>query len=624
MTFNEFIFKHTIRNKSLYLAYLLSTLTTVMTFFTFSTFAHHPMLSHENMSQVVIVGMNVSSLIIFVFSFFYVLYSMDIFLQSRKKEFGLLLIQGMSPKQLRKMVFGENTLVGFVATIGGILLGLIFSQLLLFLSKSILGIELPFYFPMYSIIITFIAFTLLFFSISLFIQLKIPKMDIQALLQSDENGKGELKVSPFKSLLAVLLIGGGYTIALTVKGIQVFFSMIPVILIVIVGTHFLFNQLSILVISRLKKNKHRFWNKTNMLVYSDLGFRMKDNARSFFLVSVITTVAFAAIGSLTGFKEMTYSSVDAMTYDFYLTDIDGKKQELAKNLDVMQREIDNENLDMMELRMKLVNVPSNEHHNGYRVISHHTYQELAQFIGNKALPDDSKTYRVETKHEDMSSNYQKGYLKQLPVPNQASLSVESIQVKKEVIPGFQNVYVVPKEVYRAFIDQYGEQQEIGWLADNKTRDKQVHVASRLADIQGLKSKALIMQSITDIYTPVLFVGFFIGAIFFVSAGSFLYFRLYSDMSVDTEKFRMVYQLGISRKDMKRMVYRQVAILFFTPIIVSSIHGIVALKSMYAMFGQGLQITAFWVIGIFLIIQISYYLIARAFYFKKLYKEVTVD
>ena len=49
MTFKEFIYKNTIRNKPLYLAYFLSTLTTVMTFLTFLTFSNHPSLGESSM-----------------------------------------------------------------------------------------------------------------------------------------------------------------------------------------------------------------------------------------------------------------------------------------------------------------------------------------------------------------------------------------------------------------------------------------------------------------------------------------------------------------------------------------------------------------------------------------------
>lgn len=96
--------------------------------------------------------------------------------------------------------------------------------------------------------------------------------------------------------------------------------MFPVIFLVILGTKFLFDQLSVSVIERLKRKPKIFWKKTNMVVLSDLAFRMKDNARSFFLVSVISTVAFAAIGTLYGVNEMIFKGISSVPYELTLSD----------------------------------------------------------------------------------------------------------------------------------------------------------------------------------------------------------------------------------------------------------------------------------------------------------------
>ena len=101
---------------------------TVMVFFTFAIFAFHPAFSGGAVNQYALYGMAVSGGIIYVFSFFFVLYSMSSFLQSRKKEFGLLTILGASSGQIRLMVFLENILIGLFATVGGILAGLIFAK----------------------------------------------------------------------------------------------------------------------------------------------------------------------------------------------------------------------------------------------------------------------------------------------------------------------------------------------------------------------------------------------------------------------------------------------------------------------------------------------------------------
>ncbi|MGK0563122.1 FtsX-like permease family protein, partial [Enterococcus faecalis] len=90
----------------------------VMIFFTFTGFVFHPALAN-GLNPKAKMGMTAAAIIIYGFSFLFVLYSMDVFIQSRKKEFGTLMIQGMIPKQLKKMIFIENLVIGFFATIFG-------------------------------------------------------------------------------------------------------------------------------------------------------------------------------------------------------------------------------------------------------------------------------------------------------------------------------------------------------------------------------------------------------------------------------------------------------------------------------------------------------------------------
>src|SRR5690625_6799947 len=171
MTFRQFELNNVLRNKRLYEAYFLSSLFTVMVFFTFANFGFHLALTGDNMNSNVTLGMLVAGGIIYVFSFFFILYSMSAFLNSRKHEFGVLIIQGMSNGQIRRMVFLENMLIGFFATVIGMGLGLIFSKVILFIAEYLLVIEgsLQFYFLTLSLVITFILFILLFFFISIFV-----------------------------------------------------------------------------------------------------------------------------------------------------------------------------------------------------------------------------------------------------------------------------------------------------------------------------------------------------------------------------------------------------------------------------------------------------------------------
>lgn len=247
MTFRQFAFNNVLRNKRLYAAYFLSSMFTVMVFFTFAIFAFHPELISINDS--VTQGMAVAGGIIYVFSFFFILYSMSSFLQSRKKEFGLLIIQGMSNSQIRWMVFLENMLIGFFATVFGIFIGLLFSKVILLIAENILILDgtLHFYFPTTALILTFMSFLILFFFISVFVTVVLRTNKLIKLIKSDQIGKSEPKASKWLTLLAILLLGSGYFIALKVEGLQVVAALFPVTVLVIIGTYLLFTQLSILL-----------------------------------------------------------------------------------------------------------------------------------------------------------------------------------------------------------------------------------------------------------------------------------------------------------------------------------------------------------------------------------------
>src|SRR5699024_5752570 len=136
-----------------------------LVFFTFANFAFHPTLTAADMNANATKGMLAAGGIIYVFSFFFILYSMSSFLQSRKKEFGLLMMHGMSNPQIRWMVFLENMIIGLFSTVLGIGLGLLFSKVILLIAENVLILEdaLNFYFPMKAILVTLISFIVFYF-----------------------------------------------------------------------------------------------------------------------------------------------------------------------------------------------------------------------------------------------------------------------------------------------------------------------------------------------------------------------------------------------------------------------------------------------------------------------------
>src|SRR5690606_15290980 len=93
-----------------------------------------------------------------------------------------------------------------------------------------------------------------------------------------------------------LLLGYGMAVTVTIQtiGIMVF----PVIGLVVLGTFFLYSQLSIIVLQLLKRNKKLFYNKSNILIISQLGYKIKDNARILFTITILWAFVITAMGTI--------------------------------------------------------------------------------------------------------------------------------------------------------------------------------------------------------------------------------------------------------------------------------------------------------------------------------------
>lgn len=54
----------------------------------------------------------------------------------------------------------------------------------------------------------------------------------------------------------------------------------------------------------------------------------------------------------------------------------------------------------------------------------------------------------------------------------------------------------------------------------------------------------------------------VGIVFFTFAASFIYFRLYTDLERDQQQYKMIGKIGLSKRELKGIVTRQLLLMFF--------------------------------------------------------------
>ncbi|SIS54987.1 ABC transporter permease [Salimicrobium flavidum] len=622
MTFRQFVIRNVFRNSRLYAAYFLSSMFTVMVFFTFANFAFHPVFYEGSFNNNALLGMGVAGGIIYVFSFFFVMYSMSAFLQSRKKEFGILMIHGMSSRQIRTMVFLENLLIGVLATVMGISLGLLFSKAVLLIAENVLIISesLSFYMPWNAMGVTFFSFVVLFLLISLFVAFLLRTKKLTELIKSDRTSKGEPKASGLLVFLSVFLLGAGYIIALSVEGLQVTAVFIPVAILVMIGTYFLFTQLSVFLIHRLKKKKSLYWKKTNMILLSDLAFRMKDNARTFFMVAIISTVAFSAIGTLFGLQSyLTKGLVQANPYDLTYHPYEEEENKEAK-AEIVSRTLEEEGVNYEVRKVEVSYFSGISGESNIPVVSSSLYNSLAPLVDRSEVhPTEGEAVMVngELPQTDTVNPSRNLMDKDIPLATGETISPDE-SVVSSALPGIVDYYVVSDDTYENLPEAADSDVQYVWQTEGS--EELVEIGTQLSEEfppGSLTAIDSIIYQINKTYGPILFIGLFIGIVFFLSAGSFLYFRLYTDLEEDRKKFGAIRKLGLTDQEMTRVVTKQTGLLFFTPILVALFHGVVALTALAHLFDYNLVKESFYVLSSFALIQILYFLVARMIYTRQL-------
>ncbi|CAH1205082.1 ABC transporter permease protein YxdM [Paenibacillus auburnensis] len=621
MTLRQFALRNVSRNKRTYAAFFLSSTFSVMIFFMYAVFIFHPAIKNSGFNGPAVEAMTVAEYIVYVFAIFFVLYSGSAFLKSRKREFGVLIMHGMTYNQLRQIVFIENMVIGFASIVSGLAAGMLFAKLFMMIGADVMHMSpLPYYLPGTAILLTLSAFVLLFLVISAFTAVFVRASKPIDLLSSSAKPKPEPKSSVFLSITAFCLLLAGYIISFQVKGPTVVFVLLPVTVLTIIGTYFLYTQLSVFVIRKLRNNRSVFLRKTNVLVLSDMAYRMKDNARMFFLVTIVSTVAICAMGGLMGFLETIHKQITAaypFAYNYIQTS--GDAGQAAYHTKKIEQELQERGVRYDKLS---AHVASFDSINGQSLnfINLSEYNKLAEALdypvlslqGNEAATIWTIKNRPFPEHQwSVKGTFITFNLKQT--------------VRKAVTPPLADepLLIIPDRMFGSLGNPQKEQLLTSYNTDSadSTADTGEAIAGQLGSTEPsgfwFASPAHLEEQMKRTYNLLLFVGLFVSCLFFVASGSFLYFRLFTDLNDDKQKYRSLSKLGLTGKELEKVATLQIALLFFVPLVVALIHSSVALYALHNLFHSPVTQSAITVYIVFLAAQILYFLLIRARYLEHL-------
>ena len=618
--YSKFALNNLVKNKKFIIPYVLSAIFTIMSFYILSSLAFGDNLDKlpngiDATKQVLSFGI----IVIALFSVIFLFYTYSFLVKRRVKEFGLYSVLGMTKKQIAKILVLETIFIAVTTIVLGIGLGIIFDKLMLLVLLKLFSAGVSFGFSITPIAIVFsvLLFGGIYFLLLLYTVIKIARLRIVALLKDENKGEKEPKSRWILAIIGLALIGYGYYTAQTVqnpiKALLVFFYAVVA---VIIGTYLVFMAVSITVLKIMKNNKNFYYKPKNFISVSGLLYRMKRNAVGLANICILSTMVLVTMGSTSALyagMEKSYNERfprQLMVAGYHSTS--DKLKEIENNAKLSAKEAGTEVEDMVSYNSvpivgRLVEDKFNFESNigiDLSNVKMIVVLELKDYnkTANKNITLESNEILL---HIDKKGNYNH---------NNISLNGSEYKIKEKLseFPGaigsaaaniIDTYYVVVKDNKEAekIAAQLAARMEELSKEDAKSRGiittgaptVQNYVAFNIKDttkeakvienfkklekqsgieIEGKEENKLTFRGV---FASFLFIGVFISFIFVISQVVIMYYKQISEGYEDKGNFEIMRKVGITDKQIKQSIRSQVLLIFFSPLIIATLHTIVA-------------------------------------------------
>ncbi len=595
------------RNRKTYIPYILTCIGTIMMFYnmSFLTIAKDigSVSDSGSVRQLLFFGV----IVIGIFSVIFLFYTNSFLIKRRKKEFGLFNMLGMEKRHIAKIMVFETLFIATISIVAGILLGIIFSKLIILLLLKLISFEATFGFeiPVRAILYTLALFAGIFILNLLYNIGQVHLAKPIELLKGANVGEREPKTKWILSFIGVICLGGGYYISLTVKtplaALNLFF--IAVVL-VIIGTYFLFTTGSIALLKTLRKNTNHYYKLKNFISISGMIYRMKQNAAGLANICILSTAVIIMLST---------------TISLYVGMEDVLRNRFPRNIIVHASDVSEQHAlkldNIIEKQIAMANV-SKENVMRYRTTSYGTIQNKNTFTQANESSFSSKDFAMVTLVT------LKDYNKLVNTSLSLSSGEALLYTLRGEIPGdtihFNDFKIVIKDrldsifldksasgeltnTYYLVVDDVNTIKRIGYSLSgdmndtkdlsydygfdvNGQRDAQIKITKTLnKEIKDLGVKGYAQgtessrASFYSIYGGLFFLGIFLGLLFVMATVLIIYYKQIAEGYDDKGRFEIMQKVGMSHLEVKQAIKSQVLTVFFLPLLTAVIHIVFAFK-----------------------------------------------
>jgi len=645
------------KNMKHYYLYFFALIFSVTLYFSFVTLQNNTEVwAAVQMSGTATAGFKAATYILYFIVLFFVLYANHLFMKRRSKEIGLYQLIGMTKGLIVRLLAVENILLFVGAVIIGMLAGFFSSRVFAMILLRVLEKEalVTMTFSTQALLQSMIVFTILLIIVLIQMAWMIHHVSLLSLFsaakQADERVRRFSAFQMVIGFLGLILIVYGYYASTKLFDIEsagnLFINMIIILATTIGGTFLVFRFSVAFIMNTIRLKKKGHLSIKDVLALTPIMHRMKSNAKSLTLITVLTGVSLG----VTTLSYIAYYSSEASAYsqvpgDFILLEEQG--EEFLEKLEENNIAYDKIDYRLQGVTAAVGQLMSKKQQDNPLYTMEGTIYTIPLSDYQQSVPEANLSG-----NEVILTNYG-GYMAEMfPLEKDHDLVVSAGELEetfhvvdihdKSVISGIVTaggggpIFVVTDDMFKSLTTQAAlypwHHQTTITLKSNEdiaTAEK-LYIQSNAGIITAVDDKGKTKQYTQSSYEGkrkdnieslglTIFTTAFLGLAFLMTTGSILYFKQMSEAEEERDSYTILRKIGFAEKDIMKGIYMKQAFNFGVPLVIGLLHSYFAVKSGWFLFGT--ELTApLWIAMCCYIALYTIFAILSVGYYKKVVRQ----
>lgn len=570
-----------------------------------------------------------------------IVYANNFLINRRKKEFGTYMMLGMSKGQISRILLIETIFVGIISLIVGLVIGVFASQFMSVLVGKLFAADMSkfeFVFSKDACIKTCIYFAVMYIAVMIFNTFTISRYKLINLLNASKKNE-QIKIKNLWVCILVFIIGvvilgyAYYKVTGGVNELSTADTILPIILMGIVGTILVFWSVSGFILKLVQLRKNIYLKDVNMFVLRQLHNKINTTVVSMSIICLMLFMTITILSSALSLNNTMRKDLEDTTpvdLNLYKTANLPENEKMSKaqiedSRKTMIQTLEDNGFDMTKLK-DVVEIPiyaTNEltwrdtlspvydevkqqfpnllYETAEEIVKVSDYNKVARLYGNteyqlkddeyiilcdfdnmknlrnKALKEDSTITIAGKEYKSKYDECQNGYIYMAGshINNGIVLVPDSCNLTEDMK---EETFLAAN--YNATTEE--EKEEIEKICTGETETEfSKNLNEKDITIDGM-TKIAIIESSLGVSTIVLFIAIYLGIIFLIASSAILALKQLTESSDNKQRYAILRKIGADEKMINGALFKQIGIFFLMPLILAIIHSIFGIQFVMSM------------------------------------------